>query len=233
MAQTGLRALVNKGYADWKHQNFWTIAPWIFPDFARRGQLRSKALHNFRRCFHAAGSAVESEALERARAAVGDCGRYYLAAPLGIVSAHPFRDLRVFSYGLGIRTRVRPEPGVQKPILAEAMRNVLPESIRQRRGKTHYNSVYYAGLARNQDYLENMIRASQVEELGLFDKAGLLSCLRQAALGISSPHGACSLNNTLSIVKWLQLLPEWLAHKPQPSQVIRIESSCHKQHVCA
>ncbi len=220
-AQVGLRALFHQGYADWKHQNFWTIAPWVLPDFARRGQLRDRALNNVRRHFHAAGTVVQSEALERARSAVGDWGRYTLAAPLGIVAAHPFRDLRVFRYALGIRVHVRPEPGAQKPILAEAMRDVLPANIRQRRGKTHYNSVYYTGLSRNQAYLEQLIRASPSEELGLFDKASLLSCLHQAALGISSPHGAISLDNTLSIVKWLDLLPRWLEQRPVPSRVIR------------
>lgn len=232
----GLRALFHHGYADWKHQNFWTLAPWVLPDFARRGQLRNKALTNVRRSFHAAGSAVQSEARERVRSAVGDWGRSALAAPLGIVSAHPFRDLRVFGYALGIRTHVRPQPGVQKPLLAEAMRDVLPGTIRQRRGKTHYNSVYYAGLARNQAYLEDLIRTSPAEELGLFDRACLLNGLQQAALGISSPHGAISLDNTLSIVKWLQLLPAWLAQKPEPTRVIRIsrqQTNCHTEHVSA
>jgi asparagine synthase (glutamine-hydrolysing) len=222
-ARAGLRALFHQGYAGWKHQNFWTIAPWVLPDFARRGRLRDRALDNVRRQFHSAGSVVESEALERVRSAVGDWGRYTLAAPLGILAAHPFRDPRVFRYGLGIRTRIRPVPGSQKPILAEAMRDVLPASIRRRRRKTHYNSVYYAGLSRNQAYLEQMIRRSPAEELGLFDTAALLECLQQAVLGISSPHGVISLDNTLSILKWLDLLPAWLAQRPAPTEVLRAE----------
>jgi asparagine synthase (glutamine-hydrolysing) len=220
-AQAGLGALLRKGYADWKHQNFWTIAPWVLPEFARRGRLRSRALSNVRRTFHAAPTVVQSEALGRIRAAVGDWGRYALAAPLGIVAAHPFRDLRVLSYGLGTRCRIRPEPGVQKPVLAEAMRDILPETIRRRRGKTHYNSVYYAGLSRNLPYLENMVRASRVDELGLFDKDCLLNCLNQAALCISSKHGVICLDNTLSIVKWLSLLPDWLAQRPDPVRLVR------------
>jgi hypothetical protein len=46
-------------------------------------------------------------------------------------------------------------------------------------------------------------------------------CLREAALCICSPHGAVSLDNTLSIVKWLDLLPQWLARRPRPDRVIR------------
>jgi asparagine synthase (glutamine-hydrolysing) len=151
----------------------------------------------------------------------GDWVRYALAAPLGIVNAHPFRDLRVFSYGLGLRRRVQPEPGLQKPILAEAMRDVLPVSIRQRRSKTHYNSLYFAGVARNLPHLEAMIRGSAIEDLGLFNKDCLLRCLRQAALCIRSRDGAVCLDNTLSIVKWLAQLPQWLAQKPVPARVIR------------
>ena len=48
--------------------------------------------------------------------------------------------------------------------------DVLPANIRERRSKTHYNSVYYVGLTRNQSYLEDLIRKSPVEELGLFNK---------------------------------------------------------------
>jgi asparagine synthase (glutamine-hydrolysing) len=222
-AQAGFGPLLRGGYAGWKEQNFWTIAPWVLPDFARAGQLRQRALRHVRRSFHSSGTVVQSEALAQARYAAGDWVRYTLAAPQGIVAAHPFRDLRVMSYGLGIRSRVRPAPGLQKPILAEAMRDVLPDSIRQRRSKTHYNSVYYVGLARNRPYLEALVRASKVDELGLFDKECLLRCLTQAALCIGSPDGAVSLDNSLSIVKWLSLLPRWLAQRPVPSRVIRSE----------
>jgi hypothetical protein len=125
---------------------------------------------------------------------------------------------------------VRPEPGVQKPLLLEAMRDVLPANIRRRRGKTHYNSVYYAGLSRNQAYLERMIDASPAQHLGLFDKNSLLSCLQQAALGISSPSGSICLDNTLAIIKWLDMLPQWLTQRPEPAQVIRAPQArflCH------
>ncbi len=220
-AQIGLGPLLRGGYADWKSQNFWTIAPWVRPDFAHRGRLRDKALNHLRAMFQSSPTVVKSEALAQTRYFCGDWTRYVLAAPLGIVTAHPFRDLRTVAYGLGIRSRIRPEPGAQKPILAEAMRDVLPQSIRQRRSKTHYNSVYYAGLARNLPYLENLIRDSKVDELGLFDKDALLGCLNQAALCISSPGGAVCLDNTLSIVQWLSQLPQWLAQRPQPSRVLR------------
>jgi asparagine synthase (glutamine-hydrolysing) len=223
--QAGIKAFFRGGYADWKGQNFFTIGPWVQRDFARRAQLRSRALEHQRQRFKSSGSVVNSEALATARYFCGDSVRYTLSAPVGIVDAHPFRDLRVFSYGLGIRANVRPVPGVQKPILAEAMRDILPASIRQRRLKTHYNSVYYTGLARNQVYLEELIRASTVDELGLFDKECLLGCLREAALGVSSQQGSISLDNTLSIIKWLDLLPQWLARRPEPVRVIHSDSS--------
>src|SRR5207249_871939 len=41
------------GYASWRQQSEWTIAPWILPDFARRFGLRGRALANIRRSFHA------------------------------------------------------------------------------------------------------------------------------------------------------------------------------------
>ena len=62
---------------------------------------------------------------------------------------HPFLDPRVFSLGLGTLSRVRPQPGAQKPILAAAMRGILPECILNRPGKGHFNEAYYMGLSRN------------------------------------------------------------------------------------
>jgi asparagine synthase (glutamine-hydrolysing) len=105
---------------------------------------------------------------------------------------------------------VRPVPLQQKIVLAHAMRDVLPREIIERRSKSHFNALYYRGLARNRPYLEDMVQSSAVDEHGLFDKAVLLDCLRDAAAGGQTMDGVIGLNNTLAIVRWLALLPRWL-----------------------
>ena len=56
--------------------------------------------------------------------------------------------------------------------------------------------------------------AGVLDDLGLFDKACLLECLNRAALGIGGMDGVIGLNNSLAIIKWLSMLPEWLAQRP-------------------
>ncbi len=128
-----------------------------------------------------------------------------LSAPRGMVLTHPYQDPRVYSLGLGIRARVRPEPGIgQKPILAAALRGILPECILNRPSKGHFNEVYYVGLSRNLRRMEALIEEVPVDDLGFLDKATLLDCLQRAALGNAGDAPTMSaMNRTLSLLLWL------------------------------
>jgi asparagine synthase (glutamine-hydrolysing) len=202
----GLGAWWRGGYADWRHQNQWTIAPWILPDFARRFGLRGRAVANVRRTFHACRPTRLSLGLCDISQHYTDYSRWYLAAPQGMVLTHPFLDPRVLCLGLGMQERVSPPPDAEKPILAAAMRGILPDCIRHRPRKGHFNEVYYVGLSRNLPSLEALVRQAPVDDLGLFDKTVLLDCLQQVALGNATGAQALSrLNSTLAFLKWLEL----------------------------
>jgi asparagine synthase (glutamine-hydrolysing) len=96
------------------------------------------------------------------------------------------------------------DPSRQKPILADAMRDVLPAKIRERSGKGHFNEVFFTGLARNRPQLEALVERAPVDDLELLDKGALLRCLQQAALGIGSgAQGVDRLSLTLCLLKWL------------------------------
>lgn len=207
----GLRAAFAGGYAPLHRQNGWTIPPWVLRDFARRGRLRERALAGLRRSFRSADSVVLSNALATLAHTGGDWTRAQLAAPRGLLITHPFRDRRLMAHALGARLRVRPNPGEQKVLLGRAMRDVLPQAILRRRGKGNFNAVYFQGLARNLPVLERLVETSQAEALGLFDKAVLTDCLRQAALGVDQVRGVFGLNNSLAILHWLAQLPAWRA----------------------
>jgi asparagine synthase (glutamine-hydrolysing) len=130
--------------------------------------------------------------------------RLHLAARDGIVLTHPFLDPRVFSLGLGALTRARPEPGTQKPVLAAAMRGILPECILNRPSKGNFNEAYYMGLSRNLPRLEALVERAPVDDLGFLDKERLLDCLQRAALGNAGDAGALMhMNATLSLLLWL------------------------------
>src|SRR5262249_4634622 len=130
--------------------------------------------------------------------------RLHVAAPHGIMLTHPFLDPRVYALGLGALTRVRPEPRTQKPVLAAAMRGILPECILNRERKGHFNEAYYLGLSRNLPRLEALVEQAPVDDLGFLDKASLIDCLQRAALGNAGDAGALMhLNGTLALLLWL------------------------------
>ena len=200
----GLGNWFRGGYAPWGRNTEWTIAPWIRPDFARRMDLRGRSLANLRRAYYAIRPVGLSLALWSIRESYSDFSRLHLAAPHGMMLTHPYRDPRVFSLGLGIQSRVRPQPGAQKPILAAALRGILPECILNRPRKGHFNEVYYVGLSRNLRRMEALVEQAPVDDLGFLDKATLLDCLQRAALGNAGDAPSMSaMDRTLSLLLWL------------------------------
>ncbi len=205
-SRVGLRAALKGGRADWRRQNEWTIAPWITPGFARRYRLRHRSIEAARRTFDTSRPMALSLALHMIRSRLGDVDRWSLATPRGMTIAHPYLDSRVLRYGLGMQLRLRPQPEGQKPVLARAMRDVLPDEIINRRRKCDFSKVAYLGLARNLPALEEMVRVSPVDELGMIDKSQLINCLNQSALGVASGvDGMHRLNVTLALFRWLML----------------------------
>jgi asparagine synthase (glutamine-hydrolysing) len=200
----GLGNWLRGGYAPWGRQTEWTIAPWVRFDFARRMDLRARILANCCRIHHACRPVGVSMALWRIRQNYGDFCRLNLAAPHGMMLTHPFLDPRVLSLGVGIQSRIRPQPGVQKPILAAAMRGILPECILNRANKGHFNEVCYVGLSRNLRRMEALIDEAPVDEFGFLDKGALLDCLQRAALGnATGASSMSSMGRTLSLLLWL------------------------------
>jgi len=201
----GFGSWLRGGYAPWGRQTQWTIAPWVRTGFARGMDLRGRILANIRHIHRACRPVGLSLALWSIRQSGGDFCRLNLAAPRGMMLTHPFQDPRVLSLGLGIQSRVRPQPGAQKPILAAALRGILPECILNRPGKGHFNEVYYVGLSRNLRRMEDLVEEAPVDELGFLDKAAFLDCLQRAALGNAGDAPSMSaMDRTLSLLLWLR-----------------------------
>ncbi|HYV36203.1 MAG TPA: asparagine synthase-related protein [Gemmataceae bacterium] len=203
------------GYASWDKQTENTIGPWLHKSFAKQYAMRDRAVARIRRSYHSCRPVSLSFSLEMINLSMGDVVRWVLGVPRGLLTTHPYLDQRLVRFGLGIQKTCWPEPGKQKPILAEAMRDVLPEEIRTRKGKGHFNEVYFQGLARNMPVLERVVQTSPVEDMDILDKPTLLNCLHQAALGIgNSAQGVDRLNLSLCLLKWIGMQEAWLKQPP-------------------
>jgi len=200
----GLGAFLRVGRVLWPKQGESTVPLWIRRGFARDQQLHRRGLEHVRRSHQRGCPAGVSALLASIRARAGEGCRRFLGAPEGIVIAHPFLDPRVICLALGIRARFRQPPGRTKPLLAEAMRGVLPEKIRRRDRNGRADTSRFAALAENLPTLETMVRRSPVDDLEMLDKRVLIDCLRRAAKGVDrSPAGAVRLGTTLSLLAWL------------------------------
>jgi len=214
-AGTGWACLTTKKDADW------SVPLWIMPDFARRYSLRNRAIENARQIYQQCQQTSLSVTLNAITNRAGDMFRWSVAAPLGITNAHPFLDPRLLSFGLGMQTRILPEPGNMKPVLAEAMRDKLPDAIRYRQRKGGFNEVYYLGLARNLHNLETMVRQAPIE--GMIDKELLIQYLQEGSLAGVPPRQLQHTNYMLSLLKWLCMQEEWLHIHEKVSVTYKIE----------
>lgn len=217
--QPGLGPLLRSGYAREGQERARSIPSWVRRDFAARGKIQGRIHRNLAAASRSGPTLVASDALGRLRQSCGDWVRYNLGAPRGVHVAHPFRDPRVLAFGFGARLRVRPSPTQQKIILAQAVRDVLPEKILSRPDKGHYNAISYAGLARNAGSLQAMLHDADIG--AYFDRAALQRALQENALGYRHAESKIGLDNSLIIAKWISLLPQWRAWSARPSRTIR------------
>jgi len=224
--QPGLGALFHGGFAPWAKMNHFTIPPWIRRGFARRYDLRGRALENIRRIYSACRPFGLSLALAAIANRTGASTRWYHAAPGGLSTAHPFLDPRLLCHCLGFRARFQPSPEKEKAVLAEAVRDVLPRNILERRRKGHFNEPVFRGLAQALPRLEALIRTSPLDGMGILDTTALVECLHAAALGIGGDAAIISrLHLTLSFVLWLSKQEEWLRDEEPPALIVRASIS--------
>ncbi len=79
----------------------------------------------------------------------------------------PYLDDRVVEAALAVRLHERCTPWAYKPLLAEAMRDVLPERVRTRTTKGAFDEDLRTGLGRSRDALLELFADSELARAGL------------------------------------------------------------------
>lgn len=203
-------------------QSDWTVPPWILLDFVRRYALWDRAIENAQHMYRLCQRTDLSVTLNAIENRAGDVLRWSVAAPRGIAIAHPFLDRRLLCFGLGMQLRLQPEPGQMKPVLAEAMRDILPECICHRRRKGHFDEVYYRGLSRNLQHLEAMVRQMPSALLKMFDQDMLLKYLQEARIAGANVRQLQRMDSVLAIIHWFCLESQWRQVRTAPTQVVHV-----------
>jgi asparagine synthase (glutamine-hydrolysing) len=195
--------------ARWPHVGWFDVPPWVRPDFARRHHLQQLGGEHARAAFRSPVNRSIERLLLAANA--GDWHRWFLAAPRGLQQSHPFFDPRLVCFALGLAEPVRAGCGEAKPVLRQAMRGVLPESVRTRKGKRGFDEANGRGLARSLPRLEEMVRQLRAPEMDCLDRGELLAVMRQAAAGLGDVVARLRVGRSLALVAWLEQRRGWAA----------------------
>ncbi|HEX2094770.1 MAG TPA: asparagine synthase-related protein, partial [Longimicrobiaceae bacterium] len=176
------------------------VPSWVEPGFARRANLaarrREYRLQPSRDGGHLAADLAESF---RVMAAFMDRGPY----EDGVEMRYPFLYRPLVEMALRLPPEMFLRPRVTKWILREAMRGVLPEGIRTRRGKGGPDARMTWSLTREAPRLEAMLRDPLIGQMGWIRPEGLRAALAQARAGASpdllAVHAALSLETWLLV----------------------------------
>ncbi|WP_189866030.1 asparagine synthase-related protein [Streptomyces poonensis] len=180
------------------------IPAWATPDAAAtvRDLLRQTAYEEPRPLGHGRAAHTTVEAVHRAGAMV----RYAagLTAAHGVDFAAPYLDDRVIEAALAVRLRERARPRRYKPLLAEAVRGLVPEDLLRRSTKGDYGEDVFDGLHRHRASLLRLFDGSLLARRGLVDEAAVRAVLSADHL-FTLPLQA--LEPTLACEVWLRALP--------------------------
>ncbi|WP_017559149.1 asparagine synthase-related protein [Nocardiopsis baichengensis] len=119
----------------------------------------------------------------------------------GVELATPYLDDAVVNAVLSVDGRRLCDPYRYKPLLAEAMRGVLPDELLTRRTKGEFSGEAFTGLKHHRSALLALTEGMHLERLGLVDA----DSLRAAVTG---PHtgagGLAAIEATLGVENWLR-----------------------------
>ncbi|MFL6258779.1 MAG: asparagine synthetase B family protein [Thermoanaerobaculia bacterium] len=179
-----------------------SLPAWMDPGFARRTRPASRP--SGPRSF--AGSARR----EVYRNLVGSPWYWRLAnwhdrtsAAFGIEVRHPFLDRRLFEYVLAIPGEQLFRLDVTKSLLRRSMREILPERIRSRQGKTRFTPFLDSVLReRAAGEITELLRSPRAVDLEVFDRDRLQSAYLDFLGGREESRRALWYAITLEI--WLR-----------------------------
>jgi asparagine synthase (glutamine-hydrolysing) len=126
-----------------------------------------------------------------------------IMARAGLPLAVPFLDDRVVEACLAVRLHERTTPWRYKPLIVEAMRDVMPAAVLQRTTKGDFSVDGYAGLRGARRDLAALLDDPVLAQLGLVNA----DALRKVCLGLY-PYtlDLVALDRTLACETWLRTL---------------------------
>ena len=179
------------------------VPPWVHPTIVRRYELHKRT---YELALYAGqlGDKYHTSLVNGVAALRRTIGHLVLDDVLDV--RHPFLDRRLVEFGLRLPPELTARPYAGKWVLREAMRGVLPESVRTRVGKGTQNERHAWSLTAQRALLEPLVREPILADLGIVDGVKLRAAFHAAprqAQRKGDPHAA--LQQVLAIEAWLQI----------------------------
>jgi hypothetical protein len=125
-----------------------------------------------------------------------------LGERLGLKIQFPYLNQSIVQTCFGVRSYERDHPRAFKPLLKQALADVLPETLLQRASKGNYTPDLYYGFQQNYEEICDLFRDSMLEKCGIIDLPRFCQALDKVKSGL--PVGLWELNLTISMELWLQ-----------------------------
>jgi asparagine synthase (glutamine-hydrolysing) len=126
-----------------------------------------------------------------------------LAAYLGIEIRHPFFDKRVVEFSFGLPEEQRWCGEWSKTVLREAMKKILPESLRKRKDKADFSSIVDQELKQRQlSKLEELIEFSYLAKIGAIHPNQIKQHFKNYCNGTTHDNGRNDLEAILGFELW-------------------------------
>jgi asparagine synthase (glutamine-hydrolysing) len=149
------------------------IPAWIRPGFAREVDLAQRLRGDSSRVrkFPTAAQTVISSSLHSGRAVLDREILDRFGASLSIEQRFPFHDRRLIEFALAIPENQRWRDDQPKYVLSEALRDVLPDSVRLRATKAEFSYMFTDTLVR--EHADQVFRTLRLAQAGYLDQAAV------------------------------------------------------------
>ncbi|AQZ61099.1 putative asparagine synthetase [[Actinomadura] parvosata subsp. kistnae] len=127
-----------------------------------------------------------------------------LGALDGIRVHAPFLDNAVVAAGLAVPSGRRGDPFTSKPLLAAALRGLVPQAVFRRRTKGDYSAEEYHGARVAARHLYALLDDSRLVAMGIIAAEPVRACLGRLLAGAPVPLGAMS--QLFATENWLRCL---------------------------
>jgi len=173
-----------------------SLEPWIDPGFARRlGLMERRSTKQATRLSH---DPVIQHQFERLARSEQRMNRGYIEWACEL--RHPYLYRPLVEAVLAMPWASKARPGTDKPLLRDAMRGVLPEEVRTRRGKRGPGPAAYKAFALRWQQLEPLFDDPLLASLGFVDAAALRQQAELVRFGAATNFG--SFTTCLAMEIW-------------------------------